>query len=308
MSIIILSYNTKDLLKQCLMSIVDSLQLTADGSRLATEIIVVDNASVDGSVQEVKNLKFDIENSLPCKGLKIKNLKLKIIENDQNYGFAKGNNQGLKEAKGAYVMLLNSDTIVKEDSLVKLVNFLNDHQEIDVVGPKLLNNDGTPQANCGRFPSLWVSFVMLFKEHFGGSDIVRRSPKESKVVDWLMGAAFVARKKVFNAIGGLDENIFMYMEEIEWFYRVRKAGFKTYFFKDSEIIHLGRGSSKSGKREPILNIYKGLIYFYKKHKTFPELLILKTLLKLKAAVSIFIGYVKNDLYLKETYGEAIKIN
>lgn len=278
-SIIIVNWNTADLLKQCLSSLTQNY-----------EVIIVDNGSTDGSQEMVK--KF----------------KIQLIENGQNLGFAKGNNIGIKQAKGEYIMLLNSDTIVKEGAIEKLVGFLDKNQEYAIVGPKLLNQDGTPQANCGWFPGLWVCFLMLFKEHFGGSDSVRFSPVKSREVDWLMGAAFVARREVFDKIGGLDEEIFMYMEEVEWFYRTRKFGFETYFFKEAEIIHLGRGSSKSGKKEPIVNIYKGLLHFYKKHRSKTEIIILKLMLKTKAVLTLFVGYLKKDAYLIETYGQAFKIN
>lgn len=293
LSIVILSWNTEALLRQCL----ESLEEGCEGVR-GYEVMVVDNGSTDGSVNYLKGLT----NS------KIGGQRIRIIANKENLGFAKGNNIGIKEASGEYIMLLNSDTIVKKGSLKKMVDFLDQHEEISVVGPKLLNRDGTPQPSCGQFPNLWVVFIMLFKEHFGGSRTVRYSPAISGEVDWLMGAAFVAREKVFKKVGFLDERMFMYMEEVEWFYRVRKAGLKAYFLKDEEIVHLGRGSSSSGKREPILNIYKGLLHFYKVHKSPLELFILRFMLKFKALISLLIGDLKNDDYLKQTYGQAIKIN
>ena len=204
-------------------------------------------------------------------------------------------------------MILNSDAIVKKGTSQKLVNFLNKHEEVAVVGPKLLNMDGTPQANCGRFPNLFVSAVMLFLEHYGGRQMVRFSPAKSGYVDWLMGAAFMARKAGFDKIGGFDEALFMYMEEVDWFYRLREAGMKAYFLKEAEIVHLGLGSSTSGKKEPILNIYRGLIHFYKKHYNFISLIILRVMLKLKAAAALLLGYLTGNRYLKETYEEAFKL-
>ncbi len=312
LSIIILSYNTRELLKKCLDSVISDLQLAVrekgrgfdtppitNHQPPITEIIVVDNGSTDGSVEEIKNEKLKIKN---------KDLRLIVIENKENVGFARGNNQGIKEAKGEYIMLLNSDTVVKKGSITKLIEYLDTHQEIAVVGPRLLNEDGSAQASCGRSPNMKVVALMLFKEHFGGSRFVRWSPEESTGVDWLMGAAFMARKEVFQKIGGLDEKLFMYMEEVEWFYRAKQAGFKAYFLKEAEIVHLGRGSSVSGKKEPILNIYKGILYFYRKHKSPIELFILRTMLKLKALLALILGWLKNDKYLKETYGQAIKIS
>jgi len=299
LSIIIVNWNTTKLLIDCLKS----LEFEIRNLKFEVEVIVVDNGSTDNSVKEFENLKFDIENSF-----KIKNLKLKIIENESNLGFSKGNNLGVKESSGDFIMLLNSDTVVKEGAIEKLVNFLEENKNISIVGPRLLNQDGTKQANCGFFPDLKVAFLMLFKEHFGGSDSVRFSPDESCRVDWLMGAAFVAKKEVFDKTGGLDEEIFMYMEEVEWFYRTKKQGFLAYFLKEAEIIHLGRGSSTSGKKEPIINIYKGLLHFFKKHRSKTEIIILILMLKLKALLTLIIGYLKKDAYLIETYGQAFKIN
>lgn len=286
-SVVVLSWNTKGLLRDCLKSVKQSLV-----GDFKVEIIVVDNASNDGSVEMVKR-EFS---------------ETRLIINEKNLGYGKGNNVGIKAAKGEYVLVLNSDTIIDKGAIEKLVEFLDKNKGVAIVGPKLLNSDGTPQANCGRFPNLTISFIMLYLEHFGLGRLVRWSPDKSQFVDWLMGAAFIARREVFEKIGGFDEKIFMYMEEIEWFYRARKAGFKAYFLKEAEIVHLGRGSSKSGKTDPILNIYRGIIYFFKKHKSVPEKVILLFLLKLKALLALALGYLKDDDYLKKTYGQAIKIN
>jgi len=301
LSIIIVSWNTKELLKQCLESIIHNAN-----PKILTEVVVVDNGSRDGSIGMMKRLIDG--NSREFAKICDDSCEIKLIENKENLGFTKANNQGIKIAKGEYIMLLNSDTIVKPGAIERLLTELSDRKEISIIGPRLLNADGTPQPNCGKFPSLPVVAVMLFLEHFCGGKYVRCSPAKSCFVDWLMGAAFVARKEVFDKIGGLDENIFMYMEEVEWFYRASMAGFKTYFLKEAEIVHLGRGSSKSGKTEPILNIYRGIIYFYKRHKSKSELVILRMLLRLKAFATLSLGYLKNDSYLKETYGQALKIH
>lgn len=318
LSVIILSWNTRELLKNCLESVVGSQGALVTSHRSPiTEVVVVDNGSTDGSVEMVKEMVARGQLSvISDQGLDVggKNVHrspvtpLRLVENQANLGFAKGNNVGINLAKGEYLMLLNSDTLVGRRETEKLVNFLDNHPDVDIIGPKLLNSDGSPQASCGCFPDLKVTFIMLFKEHFGGSDYVRSSPKTSVFVDWLVGAAFVARKKVFDKIGGFDEKIFMYMEEVEWFYRANKAGFKAFFYKDAEITHLSRGSSKTGRKDPILNIYKGVIYFFRKHKSPVELVLVKTMLKLKAVGALTIGYLGGNQYLKETYGEALKIN
>ena len=122
-----------------------------------------------------------------------------------------------------------------------------------------------------------------------------------------MGAALLIKKNVLSNTGIFDENIFMYYDEVEWCYRIKKSGYKIYFYPKPEIIHLWQKSSQTGREGPILANYKGLIYFYKKHKTKMELLLLKFLLKSKALISLSIGYLSNNSYLKETYEKAGKL-
>ncbi len=359
LSIIIVSYNTRELLEKCLDSVIKSLasshfksnqekilnQVQDDANRnrhpdssgrhpdpshrhpdesqdlSLAEIIVVDNHSTDGTkeylkeIQERRNLAASGGRNLSRQGrdeIKISRSKFpnfKVIFNNDNLGFAKANNQGIKIAEGKYIMLLNSDTIVKDRALEKMVSFLEKRKEFAILGPKLLNADGTPQPSLGKFPTLPVVAAMLFLEHFLPASLlrVRWSPKNEREGDWVMGAALLLRREVYKKIGGLDENIFMYMEEVEWCFRAKKAGFRVYFYPQAEIIHLGRGSSKSGKKEPILQIFRGLIYFYEKHQPSWKKEILLFLLKLKANLSFFLGILTGNSYLKKTYGEAKKI-
>lgn len=285
LSVIILSFNTKKLLEDCLTSV---FQHT---SGLEFEVIVVDNASSDGSA-EMTEKKFP---------------QVKLIKNKQNLGFARGNNQALRQAKGEVIMLLNSDTVVKNEALARLVSFMDEHPKAGVVGAKLLNPEGTPQASAGRFPSLPVVFLMLFREHFGGSHLVRTSYQKTQEVDWVMGAALVVRKEILPKTGLLDEKVFMYYDEVEWCYRIKKAGFKIYFYPAAEIVHLGQKSSATGRKGPILANYQGLIHFYKKHKNPLEFFLLRILLKLKAVIALMIGYLTGNSYLKETYGQAFRL-
>jgi len=306
LSIIIVNWNTQALLKQCLDSITGEYhryhkyhKYHKQGNDLSLEVIIVDNGSNDDSVDVIQKSKLKYQNQY---------LEFKIILNTENLGFGKANNQGIKVATGDYIMLLNSDTIVKAQAIELLVEYLNTHPATAVVGPKLLNADGTSQANCGHFPNLFVSFIMLFVEKLALKEVVRYSPNTVTTVDWLMGAAVLARREVFDKIGGLDEGIFMYMEEVEWFYRVNRGGYKVEFYPKSEITHLGRGSSKSGRKDPILNIYRGLIHFYKKHYSKTSLILLLTMLKLKALLSYILGIMTNNYYLKDTYAQALKIS
>jgi len=298
-SIIILSWNTKELLKRCLRSIYSGY--TIDTHRYKVEIIVVDNGSTDGSVEMVKKVISDQRSVVSGK------VTFRLIENQRNLGFGAGNNQGMKMAKGEYILLLNSDTVVKDEAPLKMAEFLAKNPKAGAVGCKLLNPDGSPQPSAGPFPNLWVSAIMLFAEHWLG-DLVRASFNQTKEVDWVMGAALMARREVIKKAGLMDEGIFMYMDEVEWCYRIKKSGYKVMFYPGAEITHLGGGSSKTGRKDPILNIYRGLLYFYQKHYARWQLSILKTMLKLKATGALLIGWLTNNNYLKQTYAEALKIS
>jgi len=294
-SIIILSWNTKKLLKQCLGSILNNCK-SERRNKVVAEIIVIDNGSTDGSVKYLRDLELK----------KYRNIELKIILNEKNLGFGAGNNQGMKAASGQYFLLLNSDTIVKNQAWLKMAEFMDRNPKVGVVGCRLLNPDGSWQPSCGYFPNLAVAFLMLFAEHWLGS-LVRFSPKKPKEVDWVMGAAMMIRPKVIEKAGLMDEGIFMYMDEVEWCWRIKKAGWKIMFWPGAEIVHFGGGSSPSGRKWPIVNIYRGLLYFYQKHKPGWQKEILKFMLKSKAWLAIFLGKLTGNKYLVETYEEAAKI-
>jgi len=278
-SIIIVSFNTKALLKKCLDSI--------KGNH---EIIVVDNASTDGSAKMVKE-------NFP---------KVKLIVNKKNLGFGAANNQGIKTASGDYLLLLNSDTVVINDAPLKMADFLASNQQIGVVGCRLLNPDGSLQPSAGPFPNLKVAFAMLFLEHWL-KNLVRASYPQTAEVDWVMGAALMVKKEVIDKAGLMDEGIFMYMDEVEWCFRIKKAGFKVFFYSEAQITHVFGGSSKSGRQAPIVNIYRGLIYLYQKHYSAYQLKILKFMLKLKAGTAWLVGKLTGNAYLIKTYAQAFQI-
>lgn len=284
-SIIIPSFNTRELLKACLQS------LKTDNPDY--EIIVIDNGSTDGSKAMLQEFQSH-------------NHKLKTIFNQKNQGFGQANNQGIKIASGDYLLFLNSDTLVKDQAPFKMVKFLEDNPQAGMVGCRLLNKDGTYQASAGPFPNLWITFIMLFAEHWLG-DLVRGSFAQKKEVDWVMGAAMMVRKEVIDKAGLMDESIFMYMDEVEWCYRIKKAGFKVMFYPGAEIIHLFGASSRAGRTDPIVNIYRGLLYFYKKHYSPLSVFILKIMLKLKARGALILGFLTNNRYLKQTYVQALEI-
>lgn len=285
LSIIIVSYNTRKLTEQCLASVIRSLK----GSDIRYEIIVVDNVSTDGTREMLKK-KFP---------------KVKTILNRQNVGFGRGNNQGIRIASGEYLFLLNTDTVILNDAIGKLLAFGKQHPNA-FIGPKLLNPDKTPQSSCGPFFSLPVVFAALFlKGDYIG--LTRWSPDRARRVDWISGAAILAPKKLFMSGLLFDEQIFMYMEEVDLLMRARNMGYQTYFYPRAMIVHFGAASSTDKKKGPVLNIYRGFLYLYKKHGTPLSLFSVRVMLKAKAVVAWGIGLALGKASLKETYEEAYRL-
>jgi GT2 family glycosyltransferase len=290
LSVIIVNYNTKKLLLDCLDSIVKQTQ------NINYEIIVVDNASIDGSVEEIQ--------SRSC------GTKFKIIINKSNLGYAKANNIGIRQANGKWILLLNTDTKIVDNALKKLVDFSEGKQNLGVLGPKLLNPDDSAQLSTARFLTLPNVFLWLFT----GDRFLYSSPKSAVQTDWVMGSAFLIKREVIDKVGLLDEKFFMYVEEQEWCYRIKKAGFEVWFYPGAEIFHLVRGSSpgglpagRQGKKGAILNIYRGLIYFYDKHFGRLPLSMLKFMLLTKAIIAWLVGLITGNKELKETYAQAFKL-
>jgi len=251
-SIIIVSFNTKDLTIGAIKSII------SEGSKLEKEIIVIDNDSKDESVEYIKKLQKTNKN-------------LVLIENKSNTGFSKANNQGIKIAKGEYVLLLNSDTIVKKGSIGKLYEFARKHKDAGVVGAKLLNIDGSLQASCFNFPTI----KNAVKEYFMGEKglFEKFAPKGNKfsTVDSIVGAAFLITPRALKEIGGLDERYFFYFEDIDYCRKVWRRGMKVYYYPGSEIVHYhGASLNKVVKQKkdqwkkliPSSKVYHGVLGHY----------------------------------------------
>ncbi|TSC88450.1 MAG: glycosyltransferase [Microgenomates group bacterium Gr01-1014_16] len=244
LSVIIVSYNTREITLECLKRI------------RADEIIVVDNASSDGSVEEIKKRYKDI----------------RILQNKTNVGFAAANNQGMKIAKGDKILLLNSDCFVNTDTLDKIQDSMFKIQS-DVIGCRLLNKDGSVQQSWGYFPSLRrITLMMLFIDNlpiirkFIDSIHVRdvaRYEKEQEV-DWVTGAFVMFKREVFEKVGGIDEKYFMYGEEMEWMYRIKQAGFKVWYSPVGSATHL-LGASSSNRAPAVVGEMRGWIYWFSKH-------------------------------------------
>ncbi|MBI3384771.1 glycosyltransferase family 2 protein [Candidatus Gottesmanbacteria bacterium] len=282
LSIIILSYNTKNLLDSCLASIYDNYK------NQNFEIIVVDNSSTDDSVAMIKK----------------KYPKVLLIESQKNLGYSAGNNLGLAKSQGRNILFLNSDTKILGDSLDIMVKYLDAEEEIGIIGPRLINPDQTLQKSVGNFYSLGNVALMLFGG--GRLGLFRNSPDKYLVVDWISGSCMMVKRSVFKKAGLLDENLFMYMEEVEFCYRAKMKGILTGFIPEAKVIHQELGSSKNGREQAIVNIYKGLIYFYRKYDSSGKLLILKFLLKAKAYLAKTLGLITGNNHLIETYDQALR--
>lgn len=227
LSVIIVSFNTRDLLAQCLKS------LTSGDLRVRYEILVVDNGSKDGSAEMV--------------GLRFPDVIL--VRNAENLGFAKANNQAFAIARGRYLLLLNSDTVAQGDAIVALVAFLEIHPKAAVVGPRILNFDATLQSKGYQAPSirlmLWslTTRVLPFKTRRVIAPQCFWHDDEVVQVGWLSGCCLLVRRAAVQTIGGLCEDFVFYGEETEWCYRARKAGFEVWYFGQRMIRHLGGGST-----------------------------------------------------------------
>jgi len=294
LSIVIVSYNTRKITHQCIESIFKSFRSYKSQDVPRFEIILIDNGSkIDDSPNYLLNYAK-------------KHKSIVFIANESNIGFGPANNQAVKRAKGKYILFLNSDTVILKDALNKLFSFYQKNENTKhFVGPKLLNKDMTSQPSAAKFFTLPVIFATLFLrgDYWG---LTRFSPKETRRVDWVSGAAIITKKEYFEKIGGFDENIFMYMEEVDLLYRANKLGFTTFFYHKSKLIHLGSASS-NGRTYPIIQIYRGFIFFYKKHYPKLALFLLRFLLRLKAVVAWFFGYIIDNSYLKKTYEEAFHV-
>jgi len=252
LSIIIVNYNVKHFLEQCLHSVYASV-ISED-----YEVFVVDNNSVDGSCAMVKH-KFP---------------KVKLIENKENVGFAKANNQAIRIASGKYMLLLNPDTLVEENSFDKIVSFMDSHPDAGGLGVKMINGKGEflPESKRG-LPTPMVSFFKIFglaklfpnSRRFGQYHLSYLNKDEISKVDVLSGAFMLLRKTVLDKIGLLDEAFFMYGEDIDLSYRITQVGYNNYYYPNTTIIHYKGESTKKGSINYVIVFYKAMLIFAKKH-------------------------------------------
>jgi GT2 family glycosyltransferase len=271
----------------------DSLyaQFSQEFAQDKMELIIVDNDSQDDSVTVLNQ-------TIIAKGYK----NIQVIANDVNSGFGAGCNKGALAALGEYVLFLNNDTIVKDKGIFEMTHYLATHAEIGILGGQMKNLNGTLQPSAGTFYTLWPAFLLLIGGHKLG--LLDRAPRKIKKVDWVKGGMFMIRKEVFKRLGGFDEKIFMYIEDMELCYRASSAGYAVYFYPNAFVLHKEHGSTN--KTFAIVNIYKNLLYFYQKHRTPTEYSVIKTMLVAKAKFLIWLGKLRKNPYLIDTYTQALE--
>ncbi|HOK52097.1 MAG TPA: glycosyltransferase, partial [Bacteroidales bacterium] len=252
LSVIIVNYNVKYFLEQCLYSVQRAIK------DIAAEVLVVDNHSVDGSCAMVRE-KFPW---------------VHLIANQENVGFSRANNQAIRIARGEYVLLLNPDTVVQEDTFVKCIEFMDAHPEGGALGVKMIDGKGHFLPESKRaLPTPWVAFYKIFglsrlfpkSRTFGRYHLTYLNPDQIHEVEILSGAFMFIRRKVLDEIGLLDETFFMYGEDIDLSYRIIQAGYKNYYFPHTSIIHYKGESTKKGSLNYVLVFYQAMIIFAQKH-------------------------------------------
>ncbi len=252
LSVIIVNYNVKYFLEQCLHSVLNSSR------NIESEIFVIDNNSVDGSCLMIRE-KFPAVN---------------LIENKKNVGFAKANNQAIKKATGKYILILNPDTVVEENTFEKCLEFMETHNDAGSLGVKMIDGKGNYLPESKRsLPTPAVAFYKMFglsklfakSRRFGQYHLGYLDKEKIHEVDVLPGAFILVRRKLLLKIGLLDEDFFMYGEDIDLSYRIKLAGYKNYYFPETTIIHYKGESTKKGSINYVVLFYNAMIIFAKKH-------------------------------------------
>lgn len=280
LSIIIVSWNVQEYLRQCL----NSLRADVD-QNLKYEIIVVDNNSTDNTIAILAR-------DFP---------KVKLIHNKDNLGFARANNQGIKISRGKFVLLLNPDTEVKKGCINTLISFLQGHDKVGVVGPKLLNLDGTLQASGLNFPSLANSLLGYFrlKREVTGAYFVHAN--QPVMVNALVGACLLVRREVISQVGELDGDFFMYVEEADWCYRIRNRGWHIYYIPEAQVYHRKGGSARHVPLETYVRLRESRILFLLKHRGRMQAI----LLGLGYTINAFLKSLSAEKPNRSTYHRAL---
>ena len=283
LSIIIVNYNVKEFLEQCLISVQNALK------GISAEILVIDNSSSDGSAELIQEKFPDIQ----------------ITVNSKNAGFARASNQGLQIAQGEFIALLNPDTLVQEDTFSKMLDFFKAQPRAGMLGCKILNPDGSLQLACRRsFPTPWVAFTKLSglsylfpgNRFFGKYNLTYLDPDKSYEVEAISGSFMMLRRQVLEDVGNLDESFFMYGEDLDWCFRIREQDWRVIYFPETQIIHFKGESSKRAQFDNLKQFYIAMELFVKKHFKrkyfFMPYWLLKAAIWFRAGISLFIKLMR----------------
>ena len=273
LTVLIVSYNAKFHLKKCLRSLYD------ETSHRPLEVIVVDNASTDGSLSMATR-------DFP---------EIVAIGSPDNLGFAGGNNLGMRKAKGQYLLLLNNDAFVKPGAVDTMLRIMKERPDIGVLGPLLRNEDGSVQISYGDMINFHAEAnqKILSKFYQSGNrffrNYIEKRSKQEAYPDWVSGACMMFRAELLDKVGYFDDGFFMYTEEVDYCQRVRGAGYRVLYTPEAEVIHL-RGKSTEGNREKATFEYRrSQLYFYKKHYGCGKVRVLKVYLLFKFAAKWVLG-------------------
>jgi GT2 family glycosyltransferase len=254
-SVIIVSWNTQELVLQCLKS------LESVRTQLSVEIILVDNASADHTVELVRE-------QFP---------HVRVAQNATNLGFAKANNIGIEISSGEYLALINSDVVVPDGCLEKMVDYMKQHSDIGMLGPKMILRDGSVGPSCYRFPTVWNWFcnaLGLNSVFYGSkslSDSTMTNFKYDKIqeVDVLTGWFWMVRRRAVDQIGVLDDRFFMYGEDLDWPKRFHDGGWTVVFFPEAEAIHHCGASSAQAPTRFYVEMNRANLQYFRKHHGLP---------------------------------------
>ena len=274
-SVIIVSWNAKHYLLDCLKS------LNSSGPEKSIEIIVVDNASTDGSPEAV-------ERDFPG---------AQLVRNRTNRGFAAANNIGIEQSNGRYVCLINSDIKVLGNCLERLCDYMDSKSSIGMLGPRILNPDMTFQSSCRRFPSLWnnlctaIGLSRIFKQtrFFGGEQMLYFKHDVLSRVDVLAGCFLMVRREALNQVGLLDERFFIYSEDVDWSRRFWNAGWEVVFFPDAQAIHYRGGSSSNAPTKFAIEQDRAMLQYWEKYHQISGKVAILVIMALKHVLRIGAG-------------------
>ena len=252
LSCIIVNYNNSEPLKDCL----ESIYKTVHG--ITFEVIVVDNSEEDPGLEALKS-------SSP---------KTQFISNSSNVGFSKANNQAAQIAHGDILVFLNPDTILSKDALASMCRHVQSHPEIGALGPKVVNTDGSLQYSCRRYPTVWTGLFnrystlsRLFPNNRFTSQYLMFDFDHNKIrqVDWLSGCCLMVSKKAFDAVGGFDENYFLFNEDVDLCRMINQAGMEVLYFPEATVIHKISTSNSKTSTRVIVQRHLGMMHYFKKH-------------------------------------------